>query len=188
MTILDINYDNYVVPYENRFVKIKIPDYKIQKINALVKDIVAEKTKENIHAMDCNNEYRRFYTGLTGEAAIEELFHIDIIDWSVGNSNTYNVPDVPGYNVGIKTVEYNKFPIIFKTNSYPQIINLKISYDTVMICGLATTHCLNKYQSDDLILSQALRRRGTKTGFYGFGNLVSFKNVNINILKGNKNG
>ena len=45
------------------------------------------------------------------------------------------------------------------------------------ICGLATVEVLNKYQSLDLILSPSLRKRGTKTGFYGFHKLIKPDNV-----------
>ena len=38
----------------------------------------------------------------------------------------------------------------------------------VFVCGLADVEVLNRCQDDELILSPNLRRRGTKTGFWGF--------------------
>ena len=104
---------------------------------------------------------------------------IPIIDWSIGNSDFYNNPDIPGYKVGIKTVERNKYPIIFKNNMYPQIICIKsIQCDNlVFVCGLATKEVLNEYQDDNLILDENLRKRGTKTGFYGFSHLLPVRSL-----------
>lgn len=91
-----------------------------------------------------------------------------------------SIPDIPGYRVGIKTVERDKFPIIFKDNSYPQIICIKSTKynNLIFVCGLATSNVLNNYQDDDLILDPNLRARGTKTGFYGFEQLVPIKSLN----------
>lgn len=47
---------------------------------------------------------------------------------------------------------------------------------------MATSNVLNNYQDDDLILDPNLRARGTKTGFYGFEQLVPievYKKANI---------
>lgn len=92
----------------------------------------------------------------------------------------YHVPDIPGYSVGIKTVEYGKFPLIFKKNDYPQIICIldPSHYGTVLVCGLATADVLNKYQDDDLILDSKLKARGTKTGFYGLEHLLHIESLN----------
>ena len=48
----------------------------------------------------------------------------------------------------------------------------------IFVCGLATSNVLNNYQDDDLILDPNLRARGTKTGFYGFEQLVPIKSLN----------
>ena len=68
-------------------------------------------------------------TGLLGELALEYTLGIKFIDWSIGKSADYHIPDIPGYKVGIKTVEYGKFPIIFKKNYYPQIICVVKSFN-----------------------------------------------------------
>lgn len=114
------------------------------------------------------------------QAALEKLFGIPIINWTIGYSGLYHIPDIPGYRVGIKTVERDKFPIIFKDNSYPQIICIKSTKynNLIFVCGLATSNVLNNYQDDDLILDPNLRARGTKTGFYGFEQLVPIKSLN----------
>lgn len=114
-----------------------------------------------------------------GEVALEQFLGIDIVDWSIGDSSIYNVPDLGKHSldIGVKTVEYGKFPVIHKNVVRPEIINIRTLYNKILICGLATKDCLRKYQDDDLILSPSLRRKGTKTGFYGFNELKTFKNL-----------
>lgn len=97
---------------------------------------------------------KRIITGLLGKYALEQVLGIEIIDWSIGKSKDFNKPDIPEYEVGIKTVEYGKFPIIFKKNDYPQIICIvKKDENTVYVCGLGEVDVLNEYQDDDLIIS-----------------------------------
>lgn len=173
------NYDDWVTKNSNNFIRIVIDDDYANKIREFAKSIIVAKNKESHHLIDNNNELKRFTTGLMGEACIEKLLGISIIDWTVGNSNYYHHPDIPGYSVGIKTVEQGKFPIIFKNNYYPQIFCItsnKIK-NLVFVCGLATTDVLNTMQSDTLILDNNLRARGTKTGFYGFNKLKSITSL-----------
>ena len=182
-----ITYQTAIFPYIKNSVEIHFTQEEINKVLALAMQIASSKANESHHIKDHNNEVKRFFTGLIGEMAVEKLFNISIIDWSVSNSRYYDVPDIPGYTVGIKTVEKGKFPVIPKKNKYAQIICIyNPNNKTVNICGLATKIVLNKYQSDELILSPALRSRNVKTGFYGFHMLIPLHNVNINILSGNK--
>lgn len=175
----EINYDEYVTKYSDNFKRVLIdPEYASQ-IKAFAQRIVKVKQSENHHKVDNGQELKRFTTGLMGEAALEKLFGIDIIDWTVGDSEDYHHPDVPGYRVGIKSVEKWKFPIIFKNNHYPQIICIlsdKIE-NLVFVCGLASTDVLNNYQSDRLVLSPKLLARGTKTGFWGFPYLKPVESI-----------
>lgn len=174
-----INYETYVKPYEHRFCKIVIPDQFVLRLKAFAYDLIQAKQTEQHHQVDNNQEFKRFYTGLLGEAVLEMLLQIPIIDWKIGDSKQYNTPDIKSLGIGIKTVEYGKFPIIFKHNTYPQIINLKTSDNTILVAGLAGVHVLNTYQSDDLILSPALKARGTKSGFYGLHTLIDLQKINI---------
>ena len=135
---------------------------------------MAEKKKREKHRkVDKRHAVKRFTTGLLGEAAIEKLLGIDIIEWNIGLSRNYNHPDIPNYKVGIKTVEYGKFPLIFKKSHDPEIICIVDSEieGKVYVLGLATVDVLRNFQDDNLILDKYLRARGTKTGFYGFSEL-----------------
>lgn len=115
---------------------------------------------------------------MIGEAAIEELIGKKFIDWNIGPSHYYNKADLSnlGLNIGVKSVQYGKFPLIHKSITRPEIINLVLSDEEVLVCGYATIDSLNINQDNELVLSPFLRARGTKTGFYGFHNLVRFSN------------
>ena len=174
------NFTEEVVKCKSNMVYIELSNDDLQQIDEFVKAVIAKKASENHHIIDHGQEYKRFHTGMMGERAIEKLFGVSFIDWSVGNSNTYNIADLNslGINVGIKTVELNKFPIIHKVPHRPEMICIKRSENTVILCGLATIDVLKTYQDDDLILSPALRSRGTKTAFYGFEHLIPIRSIN----------
>lgn len=175
--MIDYLYEDLVARNAKKFIPVIVPDFKIIKIRELARDIVLAKQKEEHHKVDCKQEYKRFVTGLMGEAAVEEYLNVKIIEWDVGNSTNYNHPDMQKFKIGIKTAERNKFPVITKENKYPQIICVLSDKkpNVVFICGLATTDVLNRYQSETLILSPNLLERGTKTGFYGFHKLKQIK-------------
>ena len=172
-------YEKYVVAHSNSFKRVVLDPQIVSQVKELANKIAMAKSQEKHHLIDSNKEAKRFTTGLLGEAALEKVLGISIIDWSIGDSNKYHTPDIPGYNVGIKTVERNKFPIIFKKNHYPQIICIKSDRrdDLIFVCGLATKDILNRYQDDNLILDPNLRSRNTKTGFYGFEHLIPIRSL-----------
>lgn len=167
-------YRKYVVPYAKGKPYIEVDKEIRDKIIDLTQRIIIAKSIEEHHKHDNKQEFKRFYTGLLGEAALEKLFGIDIIDYSVGSSNYFNIADFhkQGLNIGIKTVEIWKFPIIHKHVKRPEIINVRRDDKTVVCFGLATIEVLKKYQNDNYILSPLLKARGTKTGFYGFSELI----------------
>ena len=174
------SYEEYVHPYVNKFSLIEVDDEYVNEIKKLSFNIALKNVMtETNHKKDHGNELTRLRTGLIGEAALEKLLSISVIDWSVGDSEKYNKPDITGYSVGVKTVEWGKYPVIFKKNDYPQIICIKNKNDNkVLICGLATPDILNKYQDDELIISENLLKRGVKTGFYGFKHLIPIRSIN----------
>lgn len=174
-----LNFVEEVVKCKPNMVYIKLSPEILSRIDKFAKEVIKAKQTEDHHVIDNGQEYKRFFTGMMGECAVEQLLGVEFIDWTIGNSNTYNAADLRrlGLNVGIKTVEMHKFPIIHKKSYKPEIICIKRTDDTVIICGLATTKVLNTYQNDDLILSPKLKARGTKTGFYGFDKLSPIKSI-----------
>ena len=172
------DYHDTVEKYSDRFRRVVIDPEYVRKIDDFSDKLAKRKEEEEHHKIDGDKAKKRFFTGLLGEAALEKILGIDIIDWTIGDSTEYSHPDIPGYKCGIKTVEKGKFPIIFKRNWYPQIICVKSDYrdDLVFVCGMATKAVLNSFQDDDLILDPKLKARGVKTGFYGFSNLLPINN------------
>lgn len=172
-----ITYETHIKPYAKDFVHIEVDDHSITKINDFVANIILQKKKEAHHLIDEQSHFKRYYTGTLGEVAMEIFLGVaGIVDWTIGSSEDYNVPDMKkiGVNAGIKTVNYGSFPVVFKKNFSSQIMMIRWKEKHVYICGLATPELLNKYQSDELILDRKLRERGTKTGFYGFEQLKKF--------------
>lgn len=168
------HYLKYVAPFAENRPRIILSDTKREKINNLAKRIIAAKVSESHHKIDSFNELKRFTTGLLGESAMEELLGVEIVDFSVGDSSVFNIADLNklGYDIGIKTVEVWKFPIIHKNVKRPEIINVLRDEKTVVCFGYASKRVLEAFQSDVYILSPSLRARGTKTGFYGFQHLI----------------
>ena len=157
------------------------------KLDEFIKNIVAKKKLENHHKIDSFNEAYRWRTGMGGELALEQLLGKKFVDLSIGDSNDYHIPDLSnlGLEVGIKSVELGKYPVIFKGSEKPEIVIIRLADDTFSILGVALAEDLNKYQDDSHILSPALRARGTKTAFVGLYKLKSFKNYEelIDIIK-----
>jgi len=168
------DYNEYVVKHFNNYVKITLSNEILQKVDSFITDLIKRKLSEGHHKTDNRNEEKRWTTGMLGECAVEKFIGKQFIDWTIGDSSFYHTPDLSklGVKCGVKTVERGKFPIIFKKSYKPEIIVIKISDEEFLICGLATVDVLNTYQSDELVLSPFLRRRGTKTGFFGFNKLL----------------
>jgi len=175
-TFLDTlyNYQECVDAYSDQFETITLDPRFIERLSGWIKNVVNEKEGEAHHKIDSNKEIKRWTTGYLGECAVEEFLGEKFIDWTIGDSRQYHKPDMSsvGIDCGIKTVEYGKFPLIFKTSYHPEFIVIRKSYDTFWLCGYADPHVLNIYQSDDLVLDEALRQRGTKSAFYGFEHLI----------------
>lgn len=175
---MDYVFDDYFGICMIESTRVRYDDNLENRLYAYVKRMAEAKAKESHHQRDGYNEEKRIMTGLLGELALEHVLGIEIIDWSIGKSKDYHNPDIPGYKIGIKTVEYGKFPIIFKKNYYPQIICVVKKDDkSVYVCGLGEVEVLNKYQDDDLILSPNLKARGTKTGFFGLDKLKPIHSI-----------
>ena len=172
--IMETRYHDQVLKYKDQFVNISLDDLTVSKIENFVKEVVRRKKTESHHFVDRFQEEKRWKTGFLGEAAVEKFLNLKFMDLSIGCSRKYHISDLSsiGIDCGIKTVEFGKFPVIFKKSSKSEIIVIKNNDFLFSICGVATKKILNQYQDDDLILSPSLRAKGTKTGFYGFKKLI----------------
>lgn len=161
-----------VIPYFKQFMKIKLNRIDIEVLEDFATELIKEK-KEEQYKVDNDKLYKRYLNGLKGEKALEKYLNIPIIDFRIGRNTDFHAPDIRFLNLGIKTVEYGKYPIIFKENNYSQIINiLDTDLENVYICGIANYDMLNTFQNDNYILDKNLRIRNTKTCYTNFKDLV----------------
>jgi len=180
------NFDNIVSPLLEKFIQIHFFEDEIIHIRNFAKEVSKQKIKERHYKVDDGSLEKRFFTGFIGELAVNMILGNVKLDLSIGNSNNFNMPDLPKLGRGIKTVEWGKFPIVVKNPKNPEIICI-LNGNTIFICGEASPEVMKKYSTDDLILSSKLRERNVKTGFYGFENLRFFDKQKVeNILKGLK--
>lgn len=189
-------YSNYIEPNIENCIRIEFTKQELLPIIELTKQIVEDKQKgnERNHRVDNISAHKRFMTGLIGELALERIFNINIIDYNQADNQThskfFNRPDLEkaGFNIGVKTVEYGKVPLIPSYNNYSQIICIRDTPKSVIVCGIATPEILNEYQSEALIIANSIKRinnikkkegntRTIKTGFYGFHKLKDIKSL-----------
>ena len=157
---------------------VTLTENNTKRLDEFVKNVMIKKKNESHHIVDSFNEAKRWRTGTGGEMALGQYIDKEFVDLTIGESNDYHVPDLSsiGLNVGIKTVELGKYPIIFKHSEKPEIIIIRLNDEKFCILGVATPEDLNKYQSDDEILSPSLKARGTKTAFTGLYKIKPFSN------------
>lgn len=175
-------YQQRVANCAPNFIKVLLTPAELKVINDIANSIVQAKTNETSYKKDGASMLKRYVNGLKGEAAVGKYLGIPIINPDVGVSVDFDKPDIPGYNLGIKTVDYGNFPVIPKNNTYPQIICIchPSSNGVMYICGLADVDTLNNFQHEDLLLDPNLKAKGTKTGFWGFSKL---KEVSKDTIK-----
>jgi len=142
------------------------------------KKFQAAKANEVIHQIDNDQEIKRYMTGFAAELAVERLLGVRILDTSFGHSDNYNHADLKsaGLNIGVKCSLLGNYPVVFKTPHNAEIITV-LHGTRVFVCGLASVQNMMKYSDDNLILNAKFKARGVKTGFYGFDQLVPFKNL-----------
>lgn len=179
----NITYEEYVLPYKDKFILVNIPQERIDNIIKLTESLIKLMDYEQQHKIDTKELYNKIYCNLLAEAACEIVLDIPIIDWISGDSvRFFNAPDIRQLNIGIIVCNYGEFPLINNRNRYHQIICLRNPDDTIYVCGLASRVTLNIYQSDDLL---SFKSRKPKTYFYGFHALTSIKDINLSKVTNN---
>ena len=171
---------------KNNMHYITLTDEELAKIDTFAREKSKAKLLESHHQTDGGQEYTRNYTGMMGEVALEKFFGVPFVDWTIGTSSKYNVADLRplGYNVGIKTVEMGKFPLVRKDAYRPEIMCIKKDERTIIFCGLATTEVLINNQDDRFVKSPNALRRGEKSAFTGFDKLIKIDSLSdLNAYK-----
>jgi len=183
MTVRDFSAD---LGDTSNYPAVEVLAATIARIQEVLPSIIQRKSVESHHVIDPHNEYKRFYTGLLGEAAVSQFLGVDSLDLTVGSSNEYLKSDLSKIglkNIGIKTSEYWNYPLVSKWPVDAEIINIKTSDSVVLLCGLATKNILSMYQDDNLVLSPYLRKRNVKSGFYGFKSLIPMEKFKARLKK-----
>lgn len=163
--------------YEN-FILVVVPDSKIRMIREVFFPAWLEKKLgEKRFKYDRDKMFQRCLTGFLGEAAVEVLFGINFIDWSVGVTDAYNYADLKalGINAGIKTCRVGNFPLIKRNTKRPQLICIRISDNEVLVGGFASLDKLHRFTDDKLILDD--KAKEWKTAFWGIHDLKYFTNL-----------
>ena len=76
-------YDDEVLPLLKNYYKISITQNKYNKISKYVQNLIQIKSHENDYKRDHDVLFQRYITGLLGEAALEEVLGISIIEWNI---------------------------------------------------------------------------------------------------------
>lgn len=177
---------------ENSFTSVRVP-------NALYDEILGDflprwakaKMKESRFKMDSGQLVERGQTGFLGEAAIEVLLDTPVLDRDgagrllVRDSRDFYTSDLctTGLDVGVKTVEWGKFPIIKRNVRRPQMISFRMDAQTFLVGGYASMKVLREHQTSVYVLNEALRNKRMnngqieKTSFWGFHQLVQVRSL-----------
>ena len=171
---LEVSYETFVKPVQSNFKVVELTREKADQLDQLAEKICSAKYQE--YKYDKGALSKRIQTGLYGEAALEQMLGVDIIDWDVWHSAEFDVGDLlkSGVDCGVKTVEYWKFPIVHLYPMRPEVIILRHEL-RFLICGLYTQDVMKMYSTRDFILDPNVR--GTKTAFYGIPFYKSFDSL-----------
>lgn len=164
----------YVEPYLGDFVIIS--DFEVTKIKNWVSELLKNK---NINFYGCDIKFldRRFTYGKTCETAVENHIKHMFVEWDIKKNFEPDRTDFANLGVkgGIKSSQYNYFPLVPVNPTYPEVICIRNSWKNshkIFICGYATIPMLKYYQSSLLADDNV---KGKKAGYWGFKPLHKFE-------------
>lgn len=174
---IEPSFNYFVGQYLDSYPKVSLSTNKDAQIRSFVKRVIEKKRSEGgQYFNDPESLAKRYYTGWGGECAVEQHIGKTFVDFSIGESHDYYVPDLrsAGYEVGVKTVSMGDFPLLRKptpsSSNTPQIIVIRDSNLDFYICGLATYEVVNNPSnfSQLLVRSRGVLEVGVKSAFYRF--------------------
>lgn len=171
-------YQDDVVPFLTNTTVIELTPDDVDLVREFAKRFQKEKSFEHLHQIDNEQEIKRYMTGFSAELALEKMLGVKILDTTLGKSENYNHADLKGngINIGIKCALYGNYPVVFKQPYNAEIVTV-LKGNKVYVCGVASVQTMLNYSDDNLILNAKFRARGVKSGFYGFDQLIPFKNL-----------
>lgn len=170
-------FDYFVRQHLGSYPKVTLSPNKDAQIRSFVKEVIEKKRSEGgQYFKDPESLAKRYYTGWGGECAVEKHIGKPFVDFTIGDSHDYFVPDLrdAGYEIGVKTVNMGDFPLLRKptpsSSNTPQVIVVRESRFDFYICGLATYEVVNDPSnfSQLLVKSGGVLELGVKSGFYRF--------------------
>jgi hypothetical protein len=188
---VEATFNHFVTPHLDTYTKVSLSTNKVAQIEIFVECVIEKKRSEGgPYFKDPESLAKRYMTGFGGECAVEQHIGKPFVDFSIGDSNNYYVPDLrsAGYEVGVKTVNMGDFPLLRKpspsTSNTPQVIVIKETEYDYYICGLATYEVVNDPSnfSQLLVRSSGVLEQGVKSAFYRFDRL-STKKILIKKIK-----
>lgn len=155
-----------------------LSDYDVLQCFDYAYKVSFEKEKEKNHQKDRNQRSKRFRTGQTGEVALGNFIGYKIADFDVGRSKRFGHPDLIkiGIPAGVKCSTYFSCPLVPIKPCCCEVICIKTSTNSSVICGVATPDVLRKYSSLAYVHDYHANTINKKIGFYGFKHLIPFKN------------
>ena len=139
------------------------------------------KVSDPAHAGDYNKEYKRQRDGKLAEVAVEMLYRIAFIDWTIrSNSVASNYPDLlpAGLRIGVKSAMWPNAPLVSIRNHEPEIfVLISPDYTHAVVMGYAPAQLLAEQTEsgigDAYVLCDSVRngKKDPKTGFVAFDEL-----------------
>lgn len=151
---------------KNLHITIDITEEDIKKVIDFSEEMEKAKPGEAGYKTDNKNIAGRNISGKIGELALEKYLGVPFVDFSIGKSKDYNIPDLSpaGYWLGIKTARLSNG--VAYVPSRPKYGEILCIYDEdnqkVYIMGLATEKVITRYGQRDLIPPHVI---WWKTGF-----------------------
>ena len=173
MLLINKGYKYLIEPHLKYKPIVKLDDIDIKRVREFSEIIVKAKQQEAQYEIDGLSIQKRFFGGICSEVAIEKYLGIQFVDYTIGGSRNYNVPDMEkaGIRGGVKSTEQGKFPIVYTKNYYPQAMVVKPPNHRFKIAGVGKPKVLDRYQSDLFVLDKNILKKQTKSAFFGFGSL-----------------
>jgi len=137
-------YEQLVKPYLKNGIEILLTPSQLQEINCVASNMGRAKLREVHHLKDAQAEQKRWATGLSGEMAVESYVGVPFVDLRIGDSQNFNCADLAsvGVDLGIKTVEYGKFPVVHTRPLRPEVIVVKMEPQRLILMGVASLSLL----------------------------------------------
>ena len=156
---------------KNLHITIDITKEDMDKVISFSKEMEEKKPDEPNYKTDNKNIFQRNLSGKLGEIAIEKYLGIQFVDFSIGESKDYNIPDIYTYELGVKTARLSTGIIYAPVQ--PKNDEIVCIYDEdkskVYIMGILNKELVDKYGERSLLPPSV---SAYKTGYARYDELI----------------